>query len=246
MEILKKAFGFIWALWGGFWFMLVAIVFTPIYAIVFAIWGKKYTMECVWINCHYLSPFLLAMNLIRVRVHGIEKVDKNRTYVFVANHLTAIDILATATAMPKPMRFLAKIETRNIPVFGYMVKMLGIRVDRKSKESRDKSYGLMAQALERGESLFIYPEGTRNRTDQPLKDFKDGAFKVAIMAQVPIAVQTLVGVKNVNNPEGFQLLPGVVDVYWNEPIETTGMTMDDLPRLREMVRQQMLQNLPKA
>lgn len=244
MQLLKKIFGFIWALWGGFWFMLVALVFTPIYAVVFAIWGKKYTLHCVWINCHYLSPFLLAMNLIRVRVHHRELIDKSRTYVFVGNHLTAIDILATATAMPIPMRFLAKIETRNIPVFGYMVKMLGIRVDRKSKESREKSYQLMADALQRGESLYIYPEGTRNRTTEPLKEFKDGAFKVAIMAQVPVAVQTLVGVKNVNNPEGFQLYPGVADVYWSQPIETAGMTMDDLPRLKEMVRQQMLQHLP--
>ncbi|HLP52208.1 MAG TPA: lysophospholipid acyltransferase family protein [Chitinophagales bacterium] len=243
MHLIKQSFGFIWALWGAFWFMVVVIIFTPIYALLFALFGTKYSMACVWCNCHYLSPFLLGITGIRVKVFGKEKLDKNRTYVFVGNHLTQIDILATAVSVPRPIRFLAKIETKYIPVFGLMVKMLGIRVDRKNKESREKSYGYMAQALKRGECLFIYPEGTRNRTNELLKDFKDGAFRVAIMAQVPVAVQTLVGIKEVNAPEGIQLYPGKVEVHWSQPIETAGMTLDDVPRLREMVRQQMLKHL---
>jgi len=164
--------------------------------------------------------------------------------VYVANHNSQIDIMACASAVPNPIRFLAKAETKYIPFFGFMVKMLGIVVDRQSKESREKSYQQMADALLKGESLFLYPEGTRNRTKEKLKEFKDGAFRVAIMAQVPIAVQTLTGAREVNPPEGLQLYPGTVEVHWSEPIETQGMTMADVSLLKEKVRNEMLKRLP--
>lgn len=243
MPLHERIFGAIWALWGFMWFMLVAAVLTPVYAIVLLAGGKKYAIQCVWINYSVASPFLLAINGIRVRVHGKEKINPAQTYVFVANHLAQIDIIAGASATPKPAKFLAKSETRYIPIFGYMVKMLGIVVDRKSKESREKSYQYMRETLQQGESLFIYPEGTRNRTEAPLKEFKDGAFKAAIMAQVPIAVQTLVNTRNLNDPRYIHLKPGVVDVYWSEPIETKGMTLEDIPALKERVRAEMMKHL---
>ena len=243
MHVLKRIFGFIWACWGAAWFMLVVALLTPVYALLLFVFGKKYSMFCVWINAHYASPFLLWIMGIRLKIVGREKVDPKATYVFVANHLSQIDILATASAMPHPIRFLAKMEIKHIPVFGYMVKMLAIMVDRKSKESREKSVRYMIQELKQGHSIFIYPEGTRNRTEQALKEFKDGAFRVAIEGEIPVAVLTLVGAKEVNSPEGIQLYPGTVYVYWDEPIQTKGMSQNDLPALRERVRSLMMQHL---
>lgn len=243
MKLLKAIFGFVWACWGFMWFLLAVIVFTIIYAFVLGIFGRKYARQCVWINCHYLSPFLMFINGLRLVVHNPERISATRTYVFVANHRAQVDIIATASAVPQPIKFLAKAEVKYIPFFGFMVRMLGIIVDRKSKESREKSYRYMVAALRKGESLFLYPEGTRNRTDAPLKEFKDGAFKVAILAQVPIAVQTLVGTRRVNDPRTWALFPGTIHVHWGQPIETAGMTMDDLPRLKEMVREEMMRHL---
>ena len=243
MYFLKRIFGFLWAIWGAFWFMVVVTIFTLIYAVVFALFGKKYSMQCVWINCHYLCPFLLKVCLIRMKVFGKEKMDTKRPSVIVANHLTQVDILTTAAAVPIPIRFLAKMEIKYIPFFGYMTKMLAIMVDRKNKESREKSFRYMAEAIKSGETLLIYPEGTRNRTGAPLKEFKDGAFRVAVMAQAPIVVQTLTGMLSVNDPHGLQLYPGTVEVHWSEPIETRGMTMADVPALKEKVKNEMLRYL---
>ncbi|MCW5908376.1 MAG: 1-acyl-sn-glycerol-3-phosphate acyltransferase [Chitinophagales bacterium] len=243
MQFLINVFGFLWAVWGFAWFLLVVALFTIIYAVVLGIFGRKYAMQCVWINCRYLSPFLLRINGIRLKVNGTEKIDAKRTYVFVANHRAQLDIIAGASALPQPVKFLAKAEVKYIPFFGYMVKMLAIIVDRKSKESREKSYRYMVEALHKGESLFIYPEGTRNRTNEPLKEFKDGAFKVAIMAQVPIAVQTLIGTRELNDPRGWSLFPGTVEVHWSTPIETKGMTTEDVPKLKEIVRVEMMKYL---
>ena len=243
MKIFKTIFTFIWAFWGATWFMLAITPFTFIYALIFLFTGKKYVMNCVWVNCHYLAPFVMAMTLVRLKVFGKEKIDTDKNYVYVANHLAQMDILASAAAIPQPIRFLAKSEIKKVPFFGYMTKMLAIMVDRKSRESREKSIKYMIDELRQGRSIFIYPEGTRNRTDKPLKDFKDGAFRIAISAQVPIAVQTLVGTKKVNNPMGIHLQPGTVKVYYSTPIQTTGMTIEDMPRLKEMVKEEMMKNL---
>lgn len=243
MSFIKKIFGSIWMLWGAVVFMSVVIVLTIIYAFVLGIFGRKYSMACVWINCRVASPLILSLILIRLKVFGKEKLDPNKTYVMVANHTSQVDIISSAAACVQPMRFLAKAEIKYIPVFGYMVKMLGIMVDRKSKESREKSYRYMVEAVKKGESLFLYPEGTRNRTPEPLKEFKDGAFKVAVMAQVPIAVQTIVSARALNPATGYQLYPGKVEVYWSTPIETTGLTPADIPMLKEKVRNEMLKHL---
>lgn len=246
MRVLQNNFAFFWLLWGALVFMAVVAPLTIIYFFVLAIGGKKYSMKCVWINCRYASPLILRLIGIRLKIYGAEKIDPNRTYVFVSNHRAQIDIISNAAAVPVPIRFLAKSEVKYIPLFGFMVKMLGIMVDRKSKESRERSFQYMAEAIGKRESLFIYPEGTRNRTDEPIKEFKDGAFRVAILAQAPIAVQTLVNTRELNDPRKFHLLPGTVELYWSKPIETTGLTIEDIPDLKEKVKSEMLRHLQQT
>jgi 1-acyl-sn-glycerol-3-phosphate acyltransferase len=101
----------------------------------------------------------------------------------------------------------------------------------------------MLVALKQGESLFLYPEGTRNRTGQPLKEFKDGAFRAAILAQVPIVVQTLVNPRELNNPDGIHLQPGRLDLHFSAPIDTRGMSLEDVPRLKQQVIDEMMRHL---
>ncbi len=233
MRGIKYILRTLWATRVAIWFLICVFIATPIYAIVLGIFGRKYAMLCIWINCRVISPFLLAMGLVKLKVHGKERLDPKGTYVYVANHSSALDIIVTASAMVQPMKFLAKMETKYIPMFGYMVKMLAIVVDRKSEESRKKSMLYMVHDIKNGNSIFVYPEGTRNRTSAPLKEFKDGAFRTAILAQVPVAVQTIVNAKALNPPEGLQLQPGIVDVYWSEPISTIGMTIYDVEKLKE-------------
>ncbi len=243
MKLLKSIFSFFWALWGCFWFAVVVTIFTILYALLFTFTGKKYLRQCIWMNCHYLCPFLLKVCFIRLKVHGLEHISSTQPYVVVANHCAQIDILISGASVNQPVRFLAKSEIKNIPFFGYMTKMLAIMVDRNSKESREKSVQYLREELAKGFSLLIYPEGTRNRTDQPLKEFKDGAFRIAIETQMPIAVQTIVGATQLNNPKGLQLFPGTVSVYWSNPIETKGMSLDDLATLKQRVQNEMLKYL---
>jgi 1-acyl-sn-glycerol-3-phosphate acyltransferase len=243
LKMIKKVFGVFWAIWGFSCFMIVVAVFTLIYAVILLIGGKKYSRHCVWINCHYLSPLLLFLYGIRLRVHQAERGITEGPCVYISNHLAQIDILANASACPRPMKFLAKAEVRNIPFFGVMVGMLGIIVDRQDKNSRVQSMDSLIRALQEGDNLFIYPEGSRNRTAELLKEFKSGAFRAAVQAQVPIVIQVLINTRELNDPRTISLLPGIIDVYYCEPISTKGLKIEDVPRIQEEAKRKMLQVL---
>ena len=93
-------------------------------------------------------------------------------------------------------------------------------------------------------SIFIYPEGTRNRTDEPLKDFYDGAFRLAIEMQKTIVVNTLVGIRQLNPTYSFfTYMPGTIESHWDAPISTKGMTLEDIPKLKKQVADVMIDRL---
>ncbi len=154
--------------------------------------------------------------------------------------------MINARAYPSVYKFLAKNELIKVPVFGFIVRKLCVLVDRSSASSRSSSMKYLHRTLTEGYSVFIYPEGTRNRSADPLLPFHKGAFRIAIESQKPIAIQTLVGVKNIANPgSGLDLWPGTVRIIWSKPIETAGLTMADVEALSERVRGVILENLGK-
>jgi 1-acyl-sn-glycerol-3-phosphate acyltransferase len=190
------------------------------------------------------ASILLGLLFVRVKFKNKEFIDPNQTYVFAANHQSQLDIPAFARSCTNTFRFLAKAELTKVPVLGYIIRKLYISVKRSDKADRVKSMENMMASLRENISVFICVEGTRNRSDRPLLDFKDGAFRLAIESQLPLAVLTVLDSKNLLPAnENFQLSPGVMHCEWSRPIETKGMTLDNLPRLREMAKSYMLESL---
>jgi 1-acyl-sn-glycerol-3-phosphate acyltransferase len=104
----------------------------------------------------------------------------------------------------------------------------------------------MIKSINEHISVFLYPEGTRNKTHDPLINFHDGAFRLAIKTQQPIAVLTITDSDKVLPPLGLPLVyPGIIHGEWSPPVETTGMTDDDVPALKEKVRAIMIKILEK-
>ena len=102
----------------------------------------------------------------------------------------------------------------------------------------------MRRTLAEGYSLFLYPEGTRNRTNEPIQSFHRGAFMMAIETGRPVAVQTLVRVKHISrSANGLDYWPGKVKVVWSKPIEVKGMTIRDVRGLSEKVSEVMKDHL---
>jgi 1-acyl-sn-glycerol-3-phosphate acyltransferase len=164
----------------------------------------------------------------------------NHRYVIVANHISYMDTIDIYAAIPSYFRTLAKKEMAAIPVFGFVYKQLTILVDRSSAQSRSKSLRLMWRAVKNESHITIFPEGTFNENDTPLKEFFDGAFRLAINTQVPVLPLLLPDtVKRWHFSGWYKLWPGRNRAIFLEPIPTEGMTMADLPALKAKVHNLM-------
>ncbi len=165
----------------------------------------------------------------------------------VGNHVSNLDFYVNPHTAPVYIRVLVKQELAKLPLFGSVMKSIAVPVERGNKQSGKKGLAKLKEKLDLGYSIFIYPEGTRNLTENHLREFKAGAFKMAIECQIPILVTTIANARQLNDLRVslFDCRPGIVHVYWDEAIETKGMTLDDVPRLMEMTKEIMTKNILK-
>lgn len=188
--------------------------------------------------------FLFAAFLIRVKVDNREVLDPSQPYIFVCNHSSQLDIPVMALATQHFFKFLAKAELTKIPFLGYILKNLYLTVDRKSRKGRAESMAKMKEALEAGTSVVIFPEGTRNRTDEPLKSFHDGAFQLALKSGAPIAMLSINNSgKLLPAGEMLQFSPGIIACHWGQPIDPADYQPDQVEAMKEAVSHEMMKHL---
>lgn len=220
--------------------VFVLLSFTACLLIAFPVFflvglrDKPLAREIIWHIAHYWALGWLAF--IGMPVRRVGKKPENRKYVIVANHISYMDTVAIYAALPYYFRTLAKKEMAKIPLFGFVYKQLAILVDRSSTHSRAKSMRLMWRVLKNESNVALFPEGTFNETGEPLKAFYDGGFKLAISAQVPVL--PILFPDTVNRwhySAWWKLSPGRNRVIFLEPVEVKGMTMEDVPALKEKV-----------
>ncbi|HHM20932.1 MAG TPA: 1-acyl-sn-glycerol-3-phosphate acyltransferase [Bacteroidetes bacterium] len=243
MNIFRK----IWAVYGIVVFFLLWIILMPLYLLAFVFFPKRWTKYIIWFSHHIYTRLFFTLTLVRLEITGLENFDPRQTYIIVSNHRTALDFMINARAWPGVYKYLAKKELVKVPVFGLIVKKLCVLVDRRDKASRSKSMQQMRLALSEGYSIFLYPEGTRNRTDQPLLPFHKGAFIMAIESGCPIAVQTLVNVNDISDHRHtLDFAPGRVKVVWAPPVSVEGLTLQDVRKLSDEVAQIMTETLQQG
>ena len=147
-----------------------------------------------------------------------------------------MDIPPLVLIAHQPIRILGKYEMVKIPVFGWIYRAAVVLVDRKNAETRSKSVRALKSALRHGISIFIFPEGTLNMGTTPLKNFFDGAFRIAIETETPIKPVLLVDtLDRLHYNSIFSLTPGNNRVIFLDEIPVQGLTMKDIPFLREKV-----------
>ncbi len=166
--------------------------------------------------------------------------DRSRQYIFVVNHISYMDIPPLVLTAHQPVRVLGKYEMVKIPVFGWIYRAAVILVDRRNAETRARSVRALKSALKHHISIFIFPEGTFNETQQPLKDFFDGAFRIAIETETPIKPMIFPDTVDRLHYSGlFHLTPGMSRVVYLEEVPVTGLTVQDIPSLKQRVYTQM-------
>lgn len=157
-----------------------------------------------------------------------------------------MDIPPIVLAIHQPIRALGKYEMVKVPIFGWIYRAAVILVNRKNADTRAKSVRALKAAIKNKISIIIFPEGTFNETRQPLKDFFDGAFRIAIETQTPIKPLLLVDtLKRMHYRSLFELNPGKNRVVYLDEVPVNGLTMKDIPHLKEKVYQIMEEGLKR-
>lgn len=173
--------------------------------------------------------------LWRFGVAGEMPADPRRPFVVVSNHESFVDILLISH-LPWEMKWLSKVEILRIPVLGWTMRLAGdIPVERGTRKSGAQALRLCGEALARKVSVIIFPEGTRSPTGEMLP-FKDGAFRLAIDARVPILPLVVTGSRGALAKHDWRVGRSEAVVRVLPPIETTGLTSADVPALRDRVR----------
>ena len=245
MIVLRR----IWAIYGVLMFLLTMAVFgVPFLLFNMAVTpGEKALRRNIYFLYHIYTPLFLFLVGIRLSIKGTENLEKGQSYVIIGNHRSPIDFIVNAHSFPGIFQFLAKDELKKIPVFGWVVKKMCLTVDRKNAMSRARSVVNIKNKLAEGWSVFIYPEGGRNRTENPLAPFYDGAFRIAIQTGAPIAVQTVCNVQEISgSASAIDLWPGTLRIVWDEPIPTAGLKTEDIPALKARIEAIMLQHLQSS
>jgi len=153
-------------------FLITGFIHTPS--------SRKFIYQLV----HYWSIVWLWLIGMRLKIKG--HFPKGKHFVIVANHISYLDTLNIYACIPEYFRALARKEMVKIPVFGLVYKQLTVMVDRSNQDSRMKSMRLMYRQLKKECHITIFPEGSFNETGEVLKDFYDGAFRLAVNTQTDI------------------------------------------------------------
>jgi 1-acyl-sn-glycerol-3-phosphate acyltransferase len=223
--------------WAWFVLGIIVIIWVPMVALVWVVtvpfdkgryWpGWLFRKLCVVHN--WFNP------LWRFRTSGVKIDDPRRPYVILSNHESFVDMLLLSH-LPWEMKWLSKETVFKIPLVGWLMTMAGdVRLIRGNKESIVEAMKDCSDRLGKRTSVMLFPEGTRTR-DGSLGQFKDGAFRLAIEHQVPILPMVVNGTREALQAGSWKMNVTDAEVRVMEPISTTGLTLDDVPELRERVR----------
>jgi 1-acyl-sn-glycerol-3-phosphate acyltransferase len=235
MRILVKLLQVLYVVYA---FLLFLVMMIPVFilALLATFWGRIKGGNMIYRLCSLWGDVWLALIFIRHTNIYEKKPEKDKHYIYVANHISYLDAAMIVKAIRQPVRPLGKIELAKAPLFGFIYKKAIVTVDRSSAENRADSVRLLKSMLSKGISVFFFPEGTFNETGLPLKSFYDGAFKIAIETETPIKPLLFLDTYDrMHYSSVFSLNPGKSRAVFLEEIPTEGLEANDFAALREKV-----------
>jgi len=190
------------------------------------------------------SSLVLWAAGVKVRVHGLENLKSGEPHIFASNHVSWFDVPALAKILPR-YKFVAKAELFKVPIFGSGMRSVGmIEIQRDNRKAAFGAYELAAEKIRSGNSVVVFPEGTRGRA-YPLRPFKKGPFVLAIAAGVPIVPIIVHGTIEIMQKGSLWVDPGTIDVHLLEPVSTTGVDYDHREALMQTVRTRMAEAMSR-
>jgi 1-acyl-sn-glycerol-3-phosphate acyltransferase len=164
--------------------------------------------------------------------------DAKRTSFFMVNHVNVFDPFFLYCAIPQFVRGWELESHFKIPAYGWLMKRFGnVPVpDVRRPSDLKRMWRLTQSAVDKGTSLIVFPEAKRTRDGQ-LSEFQDGGFRVAQQLGIPIVPVSIVGAFQHHRTGHWMLWPATVTIYLHDTIDTNGLRKEDVPQLRQRVRE---------
>ncbi|RYE58157.1 MAG: 1-acyl-sn-glycerol-3-phosphate acyltransferase [Sphingobacteriales bacterium] len=221
--------------WFFFWIILLFLLFAPIYYVA--------TRKPAFYG--FLNKVRAFNSFLCTAIAGVfftftfeEEFDRNKTYIYCANHTSSIDIMVMCLLARGRFHFMGKEELMRNPFWGMFFRTIDIPVSRESKISAFRAFKRAGENLEQGMSLIIFPEGKIGEEYPPLlHEFKNGPFRLAIEKNVPIVPVTIINIWQMIWDDGFRYgtRPGTCRTYVHKPINTLEMEVTNADALKDLV-----------
>lgn len=232
MSILKNILGRIFAVWG---LIIFVITMLPVFFTMWIIGNMQEPHRTVTFRllCKRWMQVFFFFTGCRLKVTGAEHFAPGENYIVICNHNSFFDVPVTTPFIPgPPNKTIAKVEIAKTPLFGLIYKRGSVLIDRKSVKSKRDSFNKMREVLQLGMQMCIYPEGTRNRSAEPVKEFQDGAFRLAIDTKKSIMPGVIFNTRKVLPPDKtFFFWPSRIEMHFLAPRKIT--PEDDYKMLKQ-------------
>ncbi len=174
---------------------------------------------------------------VKRTVIGEENVPKDQAVLYVGNHRSIFDIVVTYPRVPRRTGYIAKLETKKLPVIGtWMTYLDCLFLDRSDIRKGLEMVLTAIDKVKNGISIAIYPEGTRNKTEAPLLDFHKGSFKIAQKAGCPIVPVVVNHTRDILETHIPFIKATKIVIEYCKPINITDLSKEDQKNIDEYVK----------
>lgn len=171
---------------------------------------------------------VIRLSGTNVIVLGEENVPKDTAVLYVANHRSFYDIILTYVRVPRPTGYVAKLETKKVPLLSNWMKNLHcLFLDRDNIKEGLKTILEAIEKVKSGISICIFPEGTRNKTNDTFLPFHEGSYKIAVKGNVPIIPMTIVNSAAIFEDHFPKIKKATVVIEYGEPVYIDQLTKEE-------------------
>jgi 1-acyl-sn-glycerol-3-phosphate acyltransferase len=231
----------------GYVFVIAYVVIIGTPAVLVALVTNTHRhLLVLGIACVRMAMAILG---IRAEVAGREHIQRHRAALYTVNHASNVEppiIFAVLRELTPRLKVVYKAVLRKLPILGRGFDLVGfVPIEREHRERATQAIDRAARSVQSGNSLLMFPEGTRSRTGA-LLPFKKGAFVLAIKAQAPVVPAAIFGAARAMRPGSPLIWPTTVRVHFGPPIETAGLQIGERDALTERVRDEVARLLVEA
>ncbi|MFW5891406.1 MAG: lysophospholipid acyltransferase family protein, partial [bacterium] len=215
---------------------LVTVIFGTLYFILILVDILSKNSHLYDFLSKIWSKLVLLISGIKVHIEGLENFNPNSNYVIAGNHLSLMDVPPLLYYFPGKLRYVFKKELGKIPIFGWVLKVIHIEVDRGNRKKSQRSFSKAKKKLKEGVSVIIFPEGTRSKTGE-IQKFKKGAFVFSLQNKLDILPYAIYGTKEILPPNTIDIHSGEVFISFRKPISIKNYSFEDRNKLLEETRE---------